>query len=120
MYKYGISLVMALAVASCSSTESKLSSTSTGDLGATSCDSSYPLSAALEGISGYVQLSYDIDESGRTANIGVIKSVPENVFDEVAKCSLSKWKYNPKLVNGVPVYQPGLSLQLDFNLENDS
>ncbi len=120
MYKNGILLILTLAVASCSSTETKLSSASSSDLEETSCDASYPLSAAKEGISGYVQLSYDIDESGRPVNISVIKSMPDNIFDEVGKCALSKWKYNPKLVNGVPVYQSGLSLQLDFNAENDS
>ena len=120
MYKNGILLVITLILASCSSTDTKSATASNSSLPATSCDSSYPLAAASQGISGYVQLSYDIDENGRTVNISVIKSVPENVFNEVGKCALSKWKYKPKLVNGTPVYQSGLSVQLDFNLENDS
>jgi TonB family protein len=63
---------------------------------------------------GYVQLQFDITEEGATDNIKVIKSVPSGFFDEEAKKSLSKWKYTPKVVNGVTVRQVDLKVQLDF------
>ena len=120
MNKNWFLVVMTLPIISCSSSDNKPTGNLSNKLETGSCDSSYPLAAAADGISGYVQLSFDIDETGRPVNIGVIKSMPEKVFDEAGKCALSKWKYDLKLVNGVPVYQSGLSVQLDYKLEADN
>lgn len=76
----------------------------------------YPIDAARNRIEGYVRMSFDISESGEPVNIKVIKSVPEQVFDKAAIKALSKWKYAPKVVNGVAVIQKGLKVQLDFKL----
>lgn len=81
------------------------------------CDSGYPISAAKQGIEGFVQLEFDISAEGKPVNIKVVKSEPEGIFDEKAICALSKWKYAPKIENGVAVAQAGVKVQLDWDLE---
>ena len=76
----------------------------------------YPIYAARNKIEGYVQMSFDISESGNPINIKVQKSVPEQIFDKAAIKALSNWKYAPKVVNGVPVEQKDLEVRLDFKL----
>lgn len=80
------------------------------------CDSGYPIAAARQGIEGFVQLGFDISTEGKPVNIKVIKSEPAGVFDEPAKCALSKWQYSPKIENGVAVTEIGVKVQLDWDL----
>lgn len=76
----------------------------------------YPVMAARDGLEGWVQLSFEINEVGGVENIQVINAEPQRIFDREAKRALNKWKYKPKVVNGVPQRQTGLTVQLDFKL----
>ena len=93
------------------------SSTQVFSLEPETCDSSYPAIAAQKKLEGSVRLKFDISAQGRPVNIKVISSNPEVIFDETAICSLSKWKYRPKIVNDVAVEQVGLEVQLDYKME---
>lgn len=77
----------------------------------------FPPEAARDGISGWVLLSFTIDETGGVTDVDVIDSEPRRVFDQEARRALLRWKYKPKMVDGKPVAQPGQTVQLDFNLE---
>ncbi|MDO6620490.1 MULTISPECIES: M56 family metallopeptidase [unclassified Shewanella] len=72
-------------------------------------DPIYPAKAATAGLNGYVQLEFDISQSGKVSNVAVIKSSPTGVFDQSAKDALSQWVYNES-ENGVKNAQ----VQLDF------
>ena len=76
----------------------------------------YPSIAARDGIEGWVQLSFTVNEVGGVEDIQVIDSNPQRIFDREARKALAKWKYAPRVVNGIPVRQPGLTVQLDFKL----
>ena len=76
----------------------------------------HAIHAARNRIEGYVQMNFDISESGDPINIKVIKSVPEQVFDKAAVKALSNWKYAPKVVDGIAVKQKNLEVRLDFKL----
>ena len=79
----------------------------------------YPRKAALQRITGWVRLSFDITSQGTVSNVKVIASDPRKIFDMAAKRALYKWKYKPKMdENGKPVPQTGEKVQIDFNLEN--
>ncbi len=78
----------------------------------------YPIEAALNNIEGHVILSFDITKEGRPDNIEIVESVPEGVFDSSAVAALSKWVYDPKLVDGKAVVQKDMKVQLDFKLDN--
>lgn len=112
--KYSILVLMSLVLfMGCSSTP--LPERSNADLQETA-NPTYPIHAARNRIEGYVQMSFDISESGDPINIKVLKSVPEQIFDKAAVKALSNWKYAPKVVNGVAVVQKDLEVRLDFKL----
>jgi protein TonB len=48
--------------------------------------------------------------------VEVLDADPKRVFDREAKRALRKWKYRPKVVDGVAQMQPGLQVRLDFTL----
>ena len=50
----------------------------------------------------------------------VFANKPKRIFDKEAKRALRKWKYKPKVVDGKPMRQPGLSVQLDFKMDGGS
>ena len=76
----------------------------------------YPIQAARDGKEGWVQLSFTINEVGGVEDVKVIAAQPKRVFDKEAKRALKKWKYKPKIVDGKPLKQVGLTVQLDFSM----
>jgi protein TonB len=79
----------------------------------------YPPEAARDGISGWVLLRFTIDEMGGVTNVEVIDSNPRRMFDQEARRALLRWKYKPKIIDGKAVAQPGMTVQLDFNLDDE-
>lgn len=77
----------------------------------------YPIQAARDGKEGWVQLSFTINEVGGVEDVDVIEAEPKRIFDREAKRALRKWKYKPKIVDGKPVKQFNMKVQLDFKLE---
>ncbi|WP_417688451.1 energy transducer TonB [Pseudidiomarina sp.] len=79
----------------------------------------YPPAAARDGVEGWVMLRFTIDKTGGVTDVEVIDSNPRRVFDQEARRALLRWKYNPKMVDGKPVEQPGQTVQLDFSLDQE-
>ncbi|GHE98354.1 energy transducer TonB [Thalassotalea profundi] len=79
----------------------------------------YPMQAARDGKEGWVKLSFTIDEIGGVTDVEVIDADPKRVFDKEARRALRKWKYKPKVVDGKPQRQTGLTVQLDFKMNQD-
>lgn len=77
----------------------------------------YPIAAAREGIEGWVILSFSINETGGIEDVEVLEAEPKRVFNREAMRALRKWKYRPKIVEGKPVKQHNITVQLDFKLE---
>lgn len=77
---------------------------------------SYPSRALKRGIEGYVVLSFTIDETGRPIDINVVEAKPKRMFERDAMRALRNWKYQPKLMDGKAVTQPGQSVKLEFRL----
>ncbi|WP_111979945.1 energy transducer TonB [Algibacillus agarilyticus] len=80
----------------------------------------YPMQAAREGKEGWVKLSFSIDELGNVIDVSVIEAQPKRIFDREAKKALGKWKYKPKIVDGKPIKQTGLTVQLDFTMQGSN
>lgn len=77
----------------------------------------YPPAAARDGVEGWVRLSFTIDETGGVTDVQVIDSQPRRIFDQEARRALMRWRYAPRVIDGVPQRQEGLTVQLDFTME---
>lgn len=78
-------------------------------------ESKYPIEAANNGVSGYVQLAYTIDERGHTNNIKVIDASPKNTFEHNAIAALRQWQYTPSN-NPDEIHR----VQLDFKINENA
>ncbi|CAM3872695.1 energy transducer TonB [Rheinheimera salexigens] len=77
----------------------------------------YPVQAARDGLQGWVKLRFSIMEDGSVDDVEVMDAEPRRVFDREAIRALRRWKYSPKVVDGKPMKQPGMQVQLDFTLD---
>ena len=78
----------------------------------------YPTSAARDGIEGWVQLSFNISHTGEVIDATVVNSEPKRIFDREALRAIKRWKYRPKVIEGVAQLQTGQTVQLDFKLDS--
>ena len=78
----------------------------------------YPPRAAERGTEGWVELRFTISASGTVQDAEVTKSHPGNVFDRAALRAVRRWKYNPKIKDGNPVERHGITVRLEFKLQD--
>jgi len=77
----------------------------------------YPMWAERDNIEGWVQLAFDVNETGKVENVSVIDSEPKRIFNKAARKALLKWKYQVILVDGKPLVHKNRSIQLNFKME---
>ena len=80
----------------------------------------YPSTALRDGKQGWVQLSFSITKSGAVSDVKVIAAQPKRIFNKEAIKALKKWKYKAKFIDGEPIKQENLTVQLDFNIDQAS
>lgn len=66
--------------------------------------------------SGWVILQFDIDPSGVPKNIRVLKSSDGGKFDSNAMAAVSKWKYEPTMVDGEAIWVKEQKVKVQFQL----
>jgi TonB family protein len=76
----------------------------------------YRVTALQRGVSGWVRLEFDITDNGAVENVRVVTSTNE-VFDETSIAAVQRWRYVPKLENGLPVGRNGEQTVLKFCIE---
>lgn len=76
----------------------------------------YPKRAKMLHKEGYVILEYRITRQGTVADIEVMESEPEGLFESAARKALSKWKFRPKMDAGRAVEQ-WARVRINFDLE---
>jgi protein TonB len=75
----------------------------------------YPAKAQRRKQQGFVDLNFTTTVEGDVKDVVVVRSQPEEVFDDAAIRAIRRWKFKPVEVNGEPVEQR-LSLRISFQL----
>jgi protein TonB len=76
----------------------------------------YPRRAQTRGIEGYVILEFTVTKTGAVADPLVVESKPPGIFDRAATNAALKFKYKPKVVDGVAISVPGVRNRITFEL----
>ena len=76
----------------------------------------YPRDAALQGLEGWVKVEFTITEVGTVKNPKVLDADPPRVFNREALRAILKWKFKPRVVDGVAVERPATQI-IDFSLD---
>lgn len=76
----------------------------------------YPREAAIGGLEGWVKVEFTITEVGTVKDPRVIDANPPRVFNREAIRAILKWKFKPRVVDGVAVERRATQ-QIDFTLD---
>lgn len=77
----------------------------------------YPRRALSRGIEGWVQVEFTISKVGTVENPVVVDADPPGIFNRSALKAVTKWKYKPKIEDGVAVERHGVSTVITFELD---
>jgi len=77
----------------------------------------YPRDAAMQGLEGWVKIQFTITETGTVKSPRVIESEPPRVFNREAIRAILKWKFKPRVIDGVAVERPATQI-IEFNLDS--
>lgn len=80
-------------------------------------DPQWPREALMDGTEGYVQFRILIGADGSVKETEVIKAVPGRLFVRNAMRAVRRWKFKPRVVDGVPV-ERWASTTLVFELDD--
>ncbi|MDH4125423.1 MAG: energy transducer TonB [Gammaproteobacteria bacterium] len=77
----------------------------------------YPARALSRGLEGHVDLSFTVTTTGTVRDPVIIFST-SSMFDRAATQAVLKFKYKPRVVDGVPVDVPGVKTRITFKIED--
>ncbi len=63
----------------------------------------YPMSAKRRNIEGWVKVRFVVDKEGQVQEVSIVDEEPEGVFDQAVQDCISRWRFEPGTVGGVPV-----------------
>ena len=75
----------------------------------------YPAAAAVSGLEGVVIVQFDVSPMGTVENVVVVEST-DRVFNKAAVAAAYRFKYKPKIVDGVPQTTQGVRQKFRFDL----
>jgi len=76
----------------------------------------YPARALSRGVEGYVDMSFTVTTTG-TVRDPVVTFSTSSLFERAATRAVLKFKYKPRVVDGVPVDVPNVTTRIRFELE---
>ncbi|MEH6595852.1 MAG: energy transducer TonB [Colwellia polaris] len=77
----------------------------------------YPRRAQSRGIEGYVIVEFTVTKNGSVRSPLVIESQPEGIFDRAAMDAALKFKYKPRVVDGVATEVAGVQNKISFEID---
>ena len=78
----------------------------------------YPRDAAMQGLEGWVKVEFTITEVGTVRDPVVIDADPPRIFNREALRAILKWKFKPRVIDGVAVERQATQV-IDFTLDLD-
>ena len=76
----------------------------------------YPARPLSRGLEGHVDLSFTVTSAG-TVRDPIVLFSSSSLFDRAATQAVLKFKYKPRVVDGVPVDVPGVKTRITFKIE---
>ena len=76
----------------------------------------YPARALSRGLEGHVDLSFTVTSAG-TVRDPVILFSTSSLFERAATRAVLKFKYKPRVVDGIPVDVPNVKTRITFRIE---
>ena len=76
----------------------------------------YPARALSRGLEGHVDLAFTVTTAGTVRDPVVIFST-SSLFERAATRAVLKFKYKPRVVDGVPVDVPNVKTRISFRIE---
>lgn len=77
----------------------------------------YPRRAQSRGIEGFVIVEFVVTKTGSVSNAMVVKAEPEGIFDRAALDAVAKFKYKPRVVDGVAMEVAGVQNKISFEID---
>jgi protein TonB len=77
----------------------------------------YPNRALSRGIEGWCLVMFTVTETGTVINPVVVDADPPDVFDNASVRAVTRFKYNPRVENGVPVPVDGVQYLFRYNVD---
>jgi len=77
----------------------------------------YPRDAAIGGIEGWVKVEFTITATGTVQDARVVDADPARIFNREAIRAILKWKFKPRVVDGVAVDRRATQI-IDFTLSD--
>ena len=77
----------------------------------------YPRRAQSRGIEGFVIVEFVVTKTGAVSNAVVVKAKPEGIFDRAALNAVAKFKYKPRVIDGVAMEVAGVQNKISFEID---
>jgi len=75
----------------------------------------YPPRAAERGVEGTCDVSFDVTPDGTPTNVQIVRC-DSSMLERSSIRAVERWRYNPKVENGIPVARRGVRTQFDYQL----
>lgn len=77
----------------------------------------YPPRAAERGIEGRCEVTFDVTPDGNPTNVRIL-SCSNSVFERETIRAVERWRYEPRLQDGVAQWRRGVVTHFDYNLRD--
>jgi len=79
----------------------------------------YPKDAVRNRIEGFVVLEVTVNPDGSVRDVAVRKSAPPHTFEQSALDAVRRWRFQPKIVSGMPVEAKGIQT-MNFTMAEEA
>ncbi len=76
----------------------------------------YPRSLASRGVEGYVIVQFTVNKMGAVENVMIVEST-NHAFERPSIRAVEKYKYKPRVIDGVSVEVQGVMEKISFEIE---